>query len=93
MCVWGVYNVECTQIITIPYSSRARHAEGRQIERANGSQGDAVWSNLVQEAWWLRARQGYKELLILIIKKEIYNFTLVWGCTFDTLRTGAQLRE
>lgn len=72
MEVWrgGVYNVECTQIITIPYSSRARHAEGRQIERANGSQGDAVWSNLVQEAWWLRETQGEKELLILIIKKE-----------------------
>ena len=48
-----MYNEECTQIITIPYSSRARHAEGRQIERANGSRGDAVWSNLVQEAWWL----------------------------------------
>lgn len=69
-------------------------AEGRQIERANGSQGDAVWSNLVLEAWWLRERQGEKGLLIHIIKKEIYHFTLVWGgCTFDTLRTGAQLRE
>lgn len=54
----GAYNVECTQIITIPYSSRARHVEGRQIERANGSQGDAVWSNLVQEAWWLRKARG-----------------------------------
>lgn len=39
--------MQYTQIITIPYSSRVRHAEGRQIERANGSQGDAVWSNLV----------------------------------------------
>lgn len=50
--------MECTQIITISYSSRARHAEGRQIERANGSRGDAVCSNLAQEAWWLRERQG-----------------------------------
>lgn len=66
----GVYDVECTQIITIPYSSGARHAEGRQIERANGSQGDAVWSNLVQKAWWLGERQGEKEVLILIIKKK-----------------------
>lgn len=46
----------CTQIITIPYSSRARHAEGRHIEKANGSQGDAVWSNLVQEAWWFERK-------------------------------------
>lgn len=52
------HNVEYTQIITISYSSGACHAEGRQIERANGSLGDAVWSNLVQEAWWLRERQG-----------------------------------
>lgn len=51
-----VYNVACTQIITIPYSSGACHGEGRQIERANGSWGDAVWSNLVQEAWWWRER-------------------------------------
>lgn len=64
----GGHNVEYTQIITISYSSRVRHAEGWQIERANGSQGDAVWSNLVSEAWWLRERQGEKELLIHIIK-------------------------
>lgn len=63
--------MECTQIITISYSSRACHAEGRQIERANGSWGDAVCSNLVQEAWWLRERQGKKEPLILNIKKYI----------------------
>lgn len=63
MVVWraGVYNVEYVQIITIPCSSRACHAEGRQIERTNGSQGDAVWSNLVQEeVWWLRERHGEK---------------------------------
>lgn len=39
--------MQCTQIITISYGSGARHAEGRQIESANGSRGDAVWSNLV----------------------------------------------
>lgn len=66
----GVYDVASTQIITIYYSCRARHAEGRQIERANGSRGDAVWSNLVQEAWWLRERQE-KERLILSIKRDI----------------------
>lgn len=71
--------MECTQIITIPYSSRARHAEGRQIERANGSQGDAVWSNLVQEAWLLGERQGEKELLIPIIKKKDIPFHLSVG--------------
>lgn len=38
----GVHNAECTQIITISYSSGACHAEGRQIERTNGSWGDAV---------------------------------------------------
>lgn len=52
-----MYNAEYTQIITISYSFGVRHAEGRQIERANGRQGDAVWSNLVSEAWWLRERQ------------------------------------
>lgn len=63
-----MYNVECTQIITISYSSRARHAEGRQIERTNGSWGDTVWSNLVQEAWWLRERQWERKPLHLTIK-------------------------
>lgn len=67
-----MYNVECTQIITIPYSSRARHAEGRQIERANGSRGDAVWSNLVQEAWWWRERQGGEGVLNPHHKKKRY---------------------
>lgn len=66
-----MYNVASTQIITIYYSSRARHAEGRQIERANGRRGDAMWSNLVQEAWWLRERQEEKERLILSIKRDI----------------------
>lgn len=87
--------MEYTQIITIPYSSRVRQAEGRQIERANGSQGDAVRSNLVLEAWWLRERQREKELLIHTIKKRDIPFclSLRGGYTFDTLRTGAQLRE
>lgn len=72
--------MECTQIITILYSSRARHAEGRQIERANGSRGDAVWSNLVREAWWLRERQGGEmEFLILAIKERDIPFHLSVG--------------
>lgn len=67
-----MYNVECTQIITIPYSSRARHAEGKQIERANGSRADAVWSNLVQEVWSLRERQGGEGVLNPHHKKKRY---------------------
>lgn len=66
-----MYDVASTQIITIYYSSRARRAEGRQIERANGRRADAVWSNLVQEAGWLRDRQKERECLILTIKRDI----------------------
>lgn len=89
----GVYNARHTQIITIPYSSRARHAEGRQIEKANGSQGDAVWSNLVQEAWYWRERWEGEKPVILSIKEGRYRFTSEWGSTFITQRTGAQLRK
>lgn len=76
---WGGCTVWSIQIITILYSSRHHHVEGRQIERANGSQGNAVWSNLVLEVWQLREWQGEKELLIHNIKKERYHFTLVLG--------------
>lgn len=84
--------MEYTQIITIQYSFRARHAEGRQIERANGSQGDAVWSNLVQEAWWLRERQEKEPLNPHHKKRDIPFHLSGRGCTLDTLRTGAQPR-
>lgn len=79
MVIWraGVCDVERAQIITIPCSSRACHAEGRQIERTNGSWGDAVWSNLVQEeVWWLRERHGAKEPIIPAIKERDIQFHL-----------------
>lgn len=85
----GVDIVECTQIITIPYSSWACHAEGRQIETANGNWGDAVWSNLVQEVWWLRERQGDEGTHNPYNKKR----NIVCWSTFDTFKTGAQLRQ
>lgn len=77
--IWraGVCNVERAQIITIPCSCKACHADGRQIERTNGSWGDAVWSNLVQEeAWWLGERQGEKEPIIRAIKERDIPFHL-----------------
>lgn len=89
-----VYNVECTQIITIPCSSGACHAEGRQIERTNGNWGDAVWSNLLpKEAWRVRERQGEKMCNPHHKKREICRFTSVCRSTFDTFRIGAELRE
>ena len=74
-----MYIAECTHIITIPYSSGARHAEGRQIGRANGSRVDAVWSNLVQEAWWLTGRQGGERVLNPHHKKRDITFHLSVG--------------
>lgn len=46
-----------------------------RLKGANGNQGDAVWSNLVSEAWQLRGRGGEKELLIRVIKKERYTIS------------------
>lgn len=57
-----------------------------EMERANGRQGDTVWSNLVSEAWrsrgrrWLGVRVGgaalnpYRKK-----KKETYHFTFASG--------------
>lgn len=92
----GKGGVECRSLPSSIAAGSVMLKAGR-LKGANGNQGDAVWSNLVSEAWQLRGRGGGGGALNPRHKKrEIYHFTSAsagWGRTFNTWRTGAQLRE